>query len=572
LTLSGAGTVFNINAATTIDNAFTHSGGTLRGGDLTLTGAASLAINSSVGVMSGAGTTHLQGVTSIANYGLDAQRVLRNEATTNVVGSIQLNRSDAAGAGRIDNAAGALFDVRTFNHSISASSFTGDNGLDAAVNNAGTFRKSVGIGNYGVGVAFNNLATGIVDVQAGGFDFTGGGSHDGSATLAAGAILAFGGGTHEVNAGASFNGLGTWAVNGAATVIDINGPLTVRSAFSQSGGTIQGGDLTLEGPTSLAITSSLGMMTGAATTTLRGDTRIGGVNAFSLDAKRVLRNEGNVVLAGGIQLNRTNALGAGRIENAVGGVIDIQTFNLAIVSADQGGLDNGRDASFKNAGTLKKTERGNYTIGVPLFNTGTVSVEEGSLTVSGSTTLQSGTIMVASGTTYTTSGALDNRGVLRGGGTISADTVINRGVVSPGNSPGTLAIAGNFEQLSDGMLDIELASLMDFDVLTVSGTTSLAGGLSVQRYGNYAPAIGDEFIILRSTGALSGSFAAGSPSLSGFADGVRFGVVYGNALRTVTLQVIAVPEPGTWAMMLAGFGALGWALRRRRVGGALAAA
>ncbi|MGH7017613.1 MAG: PEPxxWA-CTERM sorting domain-containing protein, partial [Caulobacteraceae bacterium] len=26
----------------------------------------------------------------------------------------------------------------------------------------------------------------------------------------------------------------------------------------------------------------------------------------------------------------------------------------------------------------------------------------------------------------------------------------------------------------------------------------------------------------------------------------------------------AVPEPATWALMLAGFGGLGWALRRRR--------
>ncbi|HWJ59374.1 MAG TPA: PEPxxWA-CTERM sorting domain-containing protein [Sphingomicrobium sp.] len=32
----------------------------------------------------------------------------------------------------------------------------------------------------------------------------------------------------------------------------------------------------------------------------------------------------------------------------------------------------------------------------------------------------------------------------------------------------------------------------------------------------------------------------------------------------------AVPEPATWAMMLIGFGAMGWSIRRRR--GSLAAA
>jgi len=30
------------------------------------------------------------------------------------------------------------------------------------------------------------------------------------------------------------------------------------------------------------------------------------------------------------------------------------------------------------------------------------------------------------------------------------------------------------------------------------------------------------------------------------------------------LNVTAVPEPATWAMMLIGFGAIGWQLRRRR--------
>jgi hypothetical protein len=33
---------------------------------------------------------------------------------------------------------------------------------------------------------------------------------------------------------------------------------------------------------------------------------------------------------------------------------------------------------------------------------------------------------------------------------------------------------------------------------------------------------------------------------------------------TVTINATAVPEPGTWAMMLLGFGAAGFAMRRRR--------
>jgi hypothetical protein len=37
------------------------------------------------------------------------------------------------------------------------------------------------------------------------------------------------------------------------------------------------------------------------------------------------------------------------------------------------------------------------------------------------------------------------------------------------------------------------------------------------------------------------------------------------ATGNLTFQVAPVPEPGTWAMMLVGFGAIGFAMRRRRV-------
>ena len=37
-----------------------------------------------------------------------------------------------------------------------------------------------------------------------------------------------------------------------------------------------------------------------------------------------------------------------------------------------------------------------------------------------------------------------------------------------------------------------------------------------------------------------------------------------NAFETDNYAVNAVPEPGTWAMMLLGFGAIGYGMRRRR--------
>jgi len=47
-----------------------------------------------------------------------------------------------------------------------------------------------------------------------------------------------------------------------------------------------------------------------------------------------------------------------------------------------------------------------------------------------------------------------------------------------------------------------------------------------------------------------------------------FGIIDGSTLNGRTFQPVgsAVPEPGTWAMMLLGFGAIGFSMRRRRAG------
>lgn len=61
-----------------------------------------------------------------------------------------------------------------------------------------------------------------------------------------------------------------------------------------------------------------------------------------------------------------------------------------------------------------------------------------------------------------------------------------------------------------------------------------------------------------------------SPPVGGFyagpTDDLAFTATFGNAVSG------AVPEPATWAMIIVGFGMLGRAMRRRRVGAGLAAA
>jgi hypothetical protein len=59
---------------------------------------------------------------------------------------------------------------------------------------------------------------------------------------------------------------------------------------------------------------------------------------------------------------------------------------------------------------------------------------------------------------------------------------------------------------------------------------------------------------------LGGSTFAGLTT-QGYGAGVTFNVVYN--LHDVTLEVVAVPEPETWGMLLAGLGLVGFAARRR---------
>lgn len=77
------------------------------------------------------------------------------------------------------------------------------------------------------------------------------------------------------------------------------------------------------------------------------------------------------------------------------------------------------------------------------------------------------------------------------------------------------------------------------------------------------------------TGDPTGAFCSWSPVGVGFA-GTAYSVGFGGTVNQIgfdnitigsaTASVGAVPEPGTWAMMLIGFGGIGVALRRRRAG------
>jgi hypothetical protein len=140
----------------------------------------------------------------------------------------------------------------------------------------------------------------------------------------------------------------------------------------------------------------------------------------------------------------------------------------------------------------------------PYVNGGIVTVTTGVTKFNGGFTQDDGELNLAGGAIESASAVELNGGMLTGSGTITGD-VHNHSVVSPGHSPGTIIIMGDYAQ--DGVLRIELAGTSpgEFDLLQVSGSATLGGTLEVSFIDGFLPAPGDRFDVLQAS-ALPGAF------------------------------------------------------------------
>ncbi len=210
--------------------------------------------------------------------------------------------------------------------------------------------------------------------------------------------------------------------------------------------------------------------------------------------------------AGGLGLNSMN------ITNR--GIIHANLSNQLIIDPS---------SSLNNQGTLKATGVGRMVLEAATYtNTGTIEAKDG-----GTITLNSGANLTTSGTvhvgssskimvngTYTQTGgqtrlsALNsilettgnfalNDGSVCGIGTIKTLQFVNSGIVNPGdNGIGRLVITGDYQQLSDAVLNIEIASASSYDQLWISGAANLGGTLNISLLGDYHPYIGTSFTIM----------------------------------------------------------------------------
>jgi autotransporter-associated beta strand protein len=250
--------------------------------------------------------------------------------------------------------------------------------------------------------------------------------------------------------------------------------------------------------------------------------------------------------------------------------------------------------------SLVKTGPGNQTLSGTNTYTGTTTVDNGALIITGSiagslatisgnghidvsATGTAGAITIQSGSANVTGVAnvvTVSGGTLTGTGTVSSVSVGTGGTLRPGNPVGTLNTADIFFDVAS-KLTIEIVSVAAFGHLSVTGGVSVTGQFDLVLSPTYQPLPGDTFFIVfnDSVDGVSGTFSNVIDNGDGTgtftsSDGATYRISYSSDADTntfapgsgndIALQVISVPEPCSVARLLGGMACLLGFRRPRR--------
>jgi hypothetical protein len=432
-------------------------------------------------------------------------RTLNNAGTVRVTSTSAFERFFFSG-GTLNNQNGGLFDLR------SDRGLTNNGGTNA-VNNSGTFRKSVATGSSNIGIPFNNA--GIVDIQTGTLSFSNGGTSSGAFNAASATTLEFGSGTHTLQASSTINAP-------TATVVFSAGTATLAGAYTAGTTTITStvavnANLTfpvlnlsgtLAGTGTATVTGTAnwtgGSMTGSGTTTIGSGATLNVALGDSANVflSRTLNNAGTAIVTSTSAFERFFFSGA-TLNNQSGGLLDLRT--------DRGLSNNGGTNALTNSGTLRKSVgTGTSAIGVPFTNAGFVEIQTGALSFTTNYVQTAGMTRLIGGNLNNFSLTVNIQGgILEGAGTITGN-LSNAGTIRPGSSAGCLSVSGNYTQTASGSLEVEIggpSACSTFDQLQIGGTATLGGSLTASLIGNFAPSVGQPFQVM-TFASRSGTFAS----------------------------------------------------------------
>ncbi len=369
--------------------------------------------------------------------------------------------------------------------------------------------------------------------------------------------------------------------------ISIKGPGTDRTVRSLDVGTGAGAvQLALQAGVQLTVLEG-GLHVGTRGTLTGSGTVVGSlvndglVRPTYLAVTNTLTNHARIEGGGYVQ---------GALANGSAGTVDVGVGEHLTVIGPTGGPSTNR--AHQNLGTIT-VDGGALTMVGGLGNQGALHATDASLAFVGRGLLNHGSVML-DGSRVDVAGevvnAADGR-IATGAATLAVfhDHVRNAGEIDLGNSDPAQLIGG---------LDLTGTSRLNFVLgaaggpgeaaLTADGRIDLAGLLSVAFADGVAPHAGDDFHVFDWSGAnVHGSFASFAlPDLGTIGNWDTSDLLVGGWLNITTsrqaathiamwsgdelaagrvaMDVAAVPEPGTWALMLGGMLAVGMLQRRRR--------
>jgi hypothetical protein len=235
-----------------------------------------------------------------------------------------------------------------------------------------------------------------------------------------------------------------------------------------------------------------------------------------------------------------------------GGGLQTGGFNVSSGSTlqfDRGSFHFASGAGFSGGGNVVFGSGITTLDSASTFNpTGTITVSGGAFMAKRGTANSSGGFVQTGGVTQmdgtlTTPSVNISGGMFEGGGNVACTTNFdNDGAVRPGDSPGMLAIDGNYSQDAGGELDIGLGgnAAGQFDVLDVSGEADLGGTLDVSLLNSFVLLPGERFTILTASAGFNGTTFGNVIALPGI------GVEYeGDSVELIVDP--PVPEPASLA-------------------------
>jgi hypothetical protein len=486
---------FFTNSGVTVNGTYTHTGtgitavnrvvtfnGTTQLGNASLYGTWGGSGNATIsglftwngGTMSGAGVTTANGGVNLTVSNLDSATLSRrfvNNGTATVTGPVGL--SGAAG-GIWENPVGAVLNVAG-NINMTAT------GAPQLLN-SGTVQKTAGSTSAVMEWILTNAAGSTLNVQAGTWSWTGGGTIAASTLSAsANATLSLDS-TFALNSGAVFTGPGLLRIGGTTTVsagtLQVDGPLRLAGTLTGAGAVNVTGQLNFNGNAALSTSGAVAA---------NGGVLVDGLNTSSLQT--TLNVSGTSTLTRGF-FGQTPAIW----NQLAGSTLDIPSDGgLAVTS----GLP-----IFNNSGTVVKSAvAGGFTNLAWQFNqsaTGVVQSQVGLLSLTGGGTLANGSsVQVAGGATVGFDGGafslgsvnFTNTGVVRLAGmvtanqnlTIGATTQLTGGTTTLNGTSSSLATFSQSSGTLTGPGNLSVSGVWTWTggTHTGGGTTTANGGINL---------------------------------------------------------------------------------------------